>query len=164
MDRLHFGVERLGLLALDLPTGREVFAATGLPSAFTPRDLAVGGASIPGLFPAVRVSAPEGRRRLVDGGFSHSVPVERAFAPPFCAERVLAVDLQVIRGFREWEAGRWERLQREHGDALIRLRPSVENTGAIFFRPEQGADLVRAGESAVTDDLLARLTPSPARC
>lgn len=164
LDRLHFGVRRLGLLAMDLPGGEEVFAATGLPCPVPPDRIVMGGISIPGLFPLVRVESPGRTYRLADGGFSRSVPVERAFQPPFCARRVLAVDLQVIRGFRERRRDRWRRLESEHGNSLVRLLPKVEETGTIFFRRGQGAKLLRAGEEAVTGEVISRLTLSPGGC
>ena len=164
LDRLHFGVRRLGLLAMDLPGGEEVFAATGLPCPVPPDRIVLGGISIPGFFPTVRFRSPGKTYHLADGGFSRSVPVERAFQPPFSARRVLAVDLQVIRGLRERRGDRWRRLQSEHGDALVRLLPDVERTGTIFFRRGSGADLLRAGEEAVNGEVISRLTLSRRGC
>lgn len=164
LDRLHFGVRRLGLLAMDFPGGGEVFAATGLPCPIPLDRLVLGGISIPGLFPLVRVRSPGRTYHLADGGFSHSVPVERAFQPPFRASRVLAVDLRVIRGFRERRRDRWRRLESEHGDSLIRLLPKVERTGTIFRRRDQGASLLRAGEESVTGEVISRLTLSRGGC
>jgi NTE family protein len=164
LERLHFGVRRLGILAMDLPGGEEVFAATGIPSLIPPGRIVLGGISIPGLFPVVPAPARGRTYRLVDGGLSHSVPVERGFEAPFSAAKVLAVDLQVLRGFREREWDRWERLGEAHGDSLLRLLPRVRDVGTIFFRREQAADLVRAGEESVTDEVLAWLTLSPGGC
>jgi NTE family protein len=164
LDRLHFGVRRLGLLAMDLPGGGEVFAATGIPCPIPPERVVLGGISIPGLFPLVSVSSEGRTYRLSDGGFSHSVPVERAFEPPFLAGKVLAVDLQVIRGFRERRRNRWERLKLAHGESLLRLLPDVGEVGTVFFRSNQAADLLRAGEESVTDAVLSRLTLSPGEC
>ena len=155
LERLHHGVERLGILALNLPSLQEVFGATGLRGPLSLHDLTLGGASIPGVFPAVKVRRAERTYRLVDGGFSHSVPVERAFEPPFSAHRVLAVDLQVIQGLRERGVDRWDRVRREHGDALIRLRPVVETAGTVFFSADQAGDLLRAGEEVVSPQVLA---------
>ncbi len=164
LDRLHFGVRRLGLLAMDLPGGGEIFAATGHPGPVPPARLVLGGISIPVLYPLVRFESPGRTYRLADGGFSHSVPVERAFQPPFCARRVLAVDLRVFRGFRERRGDRWRNLESKHGDSLVRLLPNVERTGTLFFRQGQGASLVRAGEEAVTGEVIARLTLSRDGC
>jgi hypothetical protein len=36
--------------------------------------------------------------------------------------------------------------------------------GSIFFRREQAAALLRAGEESVTDEVLSRLTLSPGGC
>jgi len=155
LERLHFGVRGVGLLALDLFTGEEVFAHTAGDCPVPPGDVAMGGASIPGLFPWVRHEAAGRTYRLIDGGFSHSVPVERAFAPPFSADKVVAVDLQVFRGFREWRAGHWDTLRNKFGTRLVLLRPRVEEIGAILFRPGQAGELVRAGEAAVLEQVWA---------
>jgi hypothetical protein len=90
--------------------------------------------------------------------------VERAFDPPFSAEKVLAVDLQVLRGFRERRRDRWERLEKIHGGSLVRLLPAVTGTGTIFFRNHQAAGLLRAGEESVRDEILSRLTLSRGEC
>jgi NTE family protein len=155
LENLHFGIRRLGILALDFFSGEEVFASTGTKCPLTPADVAVGGASIPGLFPWVRRKCSGRTYHLIDGGFSHSVPVERAFEPPFTARKVLAVDLGVIRGFREREPKRWERLEREHPGAVVRLRPRVQGTGTVFFRAGQARELVRLGEEAVLEQARA---------
>ena len=154
---LHYGIERVGVLALDLPTGEEIFASTGSPSRVPLPELARGGASLPLLFPSVKVVTANRTFRLVDGGLSRSVPVERGFAPPFSADTVLAVDLRVRRGFRELGATRWDRLVREHGDALIRLRLPVQGTGTVTLGRGEGQALVRIGEAAVDSKILDRL-------
>jgi NTE family protein len=149
LEKLHFGIVRLGLLALDLLTGEEIFAVTGQPNPVSPADVALGGASIPVLFPWVRRSLQGRTYRLVDGGLSHSLPVERALQPPFCARRVVAVDLGVMRGFRERDAARWHRLEHEHPGVIVRLAPRVQGAGTVFFRRSQAGEMVRSGEQAV---------------
>ncbi len=155
LDRLHFGIGRLGLLALDLFTGEEVFVASGVSSPFPAAEVAVAGASIPGLFPWVRCEHFGRTYHLVDGGFSHAVPVERALEPPFSARRVVAVDLQVLRGARERDPRRWEDLERRHPGRILRLRPRVERAGTVFFRSSQAEELIRAGETAVLEQAQA---------
>src|SRR5206468_11413331 len=98
---------------------------------------------IPGLFPLVTVRVPGRTYRLADGGFSHSVPVERGYEAPFLARQVLAVDLQVLRGFRERRWDRWERLAERHSESLIRLQPRVSDIGTVFFRRGEAAALLR---------------------
>lgn len=151
LEHLHFGIRSLGLLALDLSSGREVFAATGHTCPVSPAEVALGGASIPGLFPWVRRKCPQGVVRLVDGGLSHSLPVERALAPPFSGGKILAVDLQVLRGFRERHPDRWQRLEQEHPGRIVRLLPRVDGAGTVFFRSASAPDLVRWGEQAVLE-------------
>jgi predicted acylesterase/phospholipase RssA len=151
LNRLHFGIRSLGLLALDLSSGREVFAVTGESCPVQPAEVALGGASIPGLFPWVRCEHPGGVFRLVDGGLSHSLPVERALTPPFSGGKIVAVDLQVLRGFRERHPDRWLRLEREHPGRIVRLVPKVDGAGTVFFNFRKARDLVRWGEEAVLE-------------
>jgi len=151
LQRLHFGISSLGLLALDLSNGREVFTATGRDCGVSPGAVALGGASIPGLFPWVRQEHKEGVVRMVDGGLSHSVPVERALEPPFSAAKIVAVDLQVRRGFRERDPHRWPQLERQHPGRIVRLLPRVDGAGTVFFRSHRASDLVRWGEEAVLE-------------
>lgn len=155
LDRLHFGIRRLGLLALDLFTGEEVFVASGVSSPIPAAEIAVAGASIPGLFPWVRWEHEGRTYRLVDGGFSRAVPVERALEPPFSAGRIVAVDLQVFRGARERNPRRWEDLERRHPGRVLRLLPRVDGIGTVFFRPSHAQDLIRAGEAAVLEQARA---------
>lgn len=155
LDRLHFGIRRLGLVALDLFSGEEVFVTSGLRGPFPAADIALAGASIPGLFPWVRREHAGRTFHLVDAGFSRAVPVERALQPPISAARVVAVDLQVLRGARERDPHRWERLERQHPGRILRLRPRVEGIGTVFFRAAQARDLVRAGEAAVLEQAQA---------
>ena len=151
LQRLHFGIRSLGLLALDLSSGREVFAATGRACAVSPGAVALGGASIPGLFPWVRQEHEGGVVRMVDGGLSHSLPVERALEPPFSATKIVAVDLRVRRGFRERDPDRWQGLERQHPGRIVRLQPRVDGAGTVFFRSHHAPDLVRWGEEAVLE-------------
>jgi NTE family protein len=151
LDRLCFGVQRMGLLALDLFSGEEIFTATGTPCVVPPDKVVLGGASIPGLFPWV-CCEHEGRvYRLVDGGLSHSLPVERALQPPFESTRIVAVDLQVRRGFRERDPQRWARLEQQHPGRIVRIRPQVASAGTVFFRAHLGEALVLSGERAVLE-------------
>jgi predicted acylesterase/phospholipase RssA len=156
-DRLHFGIEKIGLLALDLKGGEEVFWATGETRGLSLHEMVLGGASIPGLFPPLRAKTPARRYWLVDGGLSRSVPVERALLSPFGRCRVLAVDLQVLRGFRERAPDRWEGLERKHPERVRRIRPRVTGTGTVWCRRNQGEDLFRAGEEALTPEVLTWL-------
>lgn len=151
LENLHFGIRSLGLLALDLSSGREVFTASGQASPVSPGAVALGGASIPGLFPWVRQEHTGGVVRLVDGGLSHSLPVERALSPPFSAAKIVVVDLQVRRGFREHDPERWSRLERQHPGRIVRLQPRVDGAGTVFFRSGHAPDLVRWGEAAVLE-------------
>ena len=57
----------------------------------------------------------------------------------------------VMRGFRERDAARWSRLERQYPGAIVRLVPQVHGAGTVFFRPAQAAELVRAGEAAVLE-------------
>lgn len=149
--RLHHGVEWLGILAFDLGAREEVLFLGG-GAAEPPLSLAGAvraSAAIPGLFPPL-VARMNGRRRyLVDPGWSTSVPVERAFAPPLRARRVIAVDLSLRVCLRQRGAAYWRHLEETCGDRLVVLRPDVRGCGTIFSRPRDVDRLIAAGEEAV---------------
>lgn len=158
-DRLHHGVRRLGVLTYDLLHREEVLVhgGPGVPAALTPLDAIKASAAIPGLFPPLRASIGGRRRRLADPGLFTAVPVERAFATPIGALRVIAVDLSIRVCVRQARRGYWRHLELACGDRLVTLRPDVRGCGTIFSRPGDVDRLVAAGEAVVSDAALARI-------
>jgi NTE family protein len=150
-ESLHHGVRRLGILAFDLSRWGEVLILGGPGAApEIPLHAAVkGSAAILGLFPPMRTVRSGGRSLLVDAGLLTAVPIERAFAPPVAARRVLAVDLGLRTCLRQARRSYWEGLREACGDRLLVVRPAVGGTGTIVPGPGDVDQLVRAGEEAL---------------
>jgi len=158
VDRLAFGVKRLGLLAFDAVSRKEVFIATGQENhSLTLGDVVRGSAAVPLLFPSRRIRRDGIRMRLIDGGVSRTLPVHRAFAPPVAAHRVLAVRLPGLPGYHEKTPGYFRNLREEFGDRLILLEPPVPRVTSLFYTEADNASLVETGERALTPDVLERV-------
>lgn len=158
VDRLAFGVRRLGLLTFDTVSRRELFVATGANHhAVTLGDAARGSAAVPLLFPARKIQRDGVRLRLIDGGVSRTLPVSNAFDPPFGAQHVLAVKVSGIPGAMERSARHFHALQERYGDRLVLLEIAVPQFRTLFYSEEQNLSLVQAGESAVTPELIVRI-------
>ena len=95
--------------------------------------------------------------RLVDGGLSRAVPVVSAFEAPMSAERVLAIDLQVMTGWNERALDHETRLRRRYGDRLCIIKPAIGSFGTILMKRGDPARLVAAGHAAVTGAVRAWL-------
>src|SRR2546426_7385615 len=132
-DRLHHGVRRLGVLTFDLKSREEVFflGGPGLPSSLPVSDAVKASAAIPALFPPLRARLGNRKLLLADAGWFAAVPIERAFAPPLLARRVIAVDLSLIVCLRQARRAYWRTLEETCGDRLVVLRPDVRGCGTI---------------------------------
>jgi len=150
-DRLHHGVRRLGVLTFDLKTREVVFVLGGpcLPSALPVSDAVKASAAIPALFPPLRARLGDRKLLLADAGWFTAVPVERAFAPPLLARRVIAVDLSLIVCLRQARRAYWRSLEETCGDRLVVLRPDVRGCGTMVSGPADPDRLIAAGEDAV---------------
>jgi NTE family protein len=145
---LHHGVRRLGILAFDLSRWGEtlILGGPGAPSEVPLHAAVKGSAAIPGLFPPLRTMWRGRRCLLVDAGLLSAVPIERAFAPPVAARRVIAVDLGLRSCLRQARRSYWDGLHEACGDHLVVLRPAVRGTGTIVPRGGDVDRLARAGE------------------
>jgi NTE family protein len=158
VNRLAFGVTRLGLLTFDAVSRREIFLATGQREhAITLGEAARGSATVPLLFPSRLIVRQGIRMRLIDGGVSCTLPVRHAFDPPLDARRVLAVKLPGLPGFRERSPGYFPALARRYGDRLVLLEVPVPAIRTLFYSEKDNLSLVEAGERAVTPELLATI-------
>ena len=154
-ERLHHGVRRLGILTFDLRSREEVFVVggPGLPADIEISEAVMASAAIPLLFPPL-VSRSGGRTRfLADAGWFTAVPVERAFAPPLRARRVIAVDLSLLVCLRQARRAYWRGLETACGDRLLVLRPDVRGRGTMISWPDDPARLIDAGEASVDSAL-----------
>jgi NTE family protein len=154
-ELLHHGVRRLGVLTFDLRSREEVFVVggPGLSAGLGVFEAVKASAAIPLLFPPL-VTRSGGRTRLLaDAGWFTAVPVERAFAPPLCAHRVIAVDLALHVCLRQARREYWTSLETACGDRLLVLRPDVRGSGTMISWPDDPARLIEAGEASVESAL-----------
>src|SRR5207237_3570103 len=91
-DRLHHGVQRIGLVAYDLIAREEVFFHN-LQAAFPLADATRGAVAIPRIYPPRDCQVNGRRMRLIDGGVTNRLPVDYLFTPPFRPQQILAVDV-----------------------------------------------------------------------
>ena len=156
-EHLHHGVRRLGVLVFDLLRREELLVLGGpdQPAQLPVAAAVKASAAIPVLFPPLRVRLEGRTRYLSDAGWFTAVPVERAFAPPLRARRVIAVDLSLRVCPRQARRGYWQDLEEDCGDRLVVLRPDVRGCGTIFARRADPARLSDAAEQAVEKKLAA---------
>ena len=143
-DRLHHGVQRLGIACHDVTAGRPRYFWTGSDQAIGLHDIVRASASIPGLFPAIRVVCDRRECRLTDGGVSDPVPT--AFARGVVgATHVIVSDC------------RWLGMTPPTDETTAWIRPRMASTGTLWS-PRRGLLMaVRNGEAAVTEAVVARI-------
>jgi NTE family protein len=144
-DRLHHGVRRIGIVCHDVAARRPRYFATGSEHGVKLADVVRASASIPHLFPAMPVRSDRDDFRLTDGGVSDPVPVAFARGPAIGATHVIVSDSRWLGGAPPPDpATEW-------------IRPRMASTGTLWS-PRRGLlATVRNGETAVTDDALARI-------
>jgi NTE family protein len=144
-DRLHHGVERIGIVCHDVRARRPRYFATGLEHGARLAEVVRASASIPHLFPAMPVLCDGEEFRLTDGGVSDSVPVAFARSPAIGATHVIVSDSRWIGGVRLADP------------TTTWIRPRMASTGTLWS-PRRGLlATVRNGEAAVTAETLARI-------
>jgi predicted acylesterase/phospholipase RssA len=143
-DRLHHGVQRLGIVCHDVSAGvPRYFACSG--DGVELHDAVRASASIPRLFPPVVVRCNGTELRLTDGGISDPVPVSFAVGSGIGATHVIVSD------------SRWLGRAAQTPSNIVWIRPRMSSTGTLWS-PRRGLlATVRHGEAAVTDEVVARI-------
>jgi NTE family protein len=144
-DRLHHGVQRLGIVCHDLVTGRPRYFATGSEQGLALPAAVRASASIPRIFPAISVCCQGEELRLTDGGISDSVPVAFARGPAIGATHVVVSDCRWLGRMPSTDA------------ATVWIRPRMARTGTLWSSGAGLASAVRDGEAAVTTQVLTRI-------
>ena len=149
------GFGKVGILAYDLDARQVVLFATGLDNDGIEMGAAArASAAVPGLLGPVRIQGRARVHRLMDAGTFEALPVARAFAAPFEADRVIAVDIgrdpRMLWRRRRFATGPF-------AGRVVLLRPRVRLTGTILTRRSATRRLVVAGEESVTPRALASI-------
>jgi NTE family protein len=141
-DRLHHGVQRLGIVCHDVGACSPRYFSTGVDSGVALGDAVRASASIPRLFPAIAVECGRQRVELTDGGVSDPVPLAFARSAAIGATHVIVSDCRWIGRVPALDA------------ATVWIRPRMLKTGTLWS-PRRGlAAAVTDGEEAVTDSIV----------
>ncbi len=144
--RLHHGVQRVGFVALDAISGREIVCHSDAPIVSV-SDIVRGSVAIPGLFPARRCLTADGELKLTDG--ASVLPVEAVFRPPFRPRQVLVVDISTKPDEWERHAREIDRLRAIHPTIPIEIiRPERLPKATVLYRREGLSTLVESGRRA----------------
>jgi NTE family protein len=161
-DRLHHGIEAFGVVCHDVVRRRPSYFATGRHRGVRVADVVRASASIPGLFPAIRVPSEDGDLQLCDGGLSDGLPVAFARQAPLSATHLIVSDCRWVPDH-----------PLRDDDQTVYVRPQIAATGTLRAPSSTLVAAVREGAAAVTEEILRRLerwrgdvmpgTASPAR-
>jgi predicted acylesterase/phospholipase RssA len=144
-DRLHHNVHGIGVACHDAASRRPCYFATGADRGIRLSDVVRASASIPLLFPPIRVECPNDRTTLLltDGGVSDCLPVAFAQQPPLGATHLIVSDCRWFAGRKPLSNGR-----------VVYVRPQLPSTGTLWAPASTLASAVRQGRRAVTSDML----------
>lgn len=145
-DRLHHGIERLGIVCHDLVSGKPCYFATGSDDDVTVAAAVQASASIPFLFPPVSASCNGVGLRLTDGGLTDGVPLSFARSREIGATHVIVSDC------------RWIGRVPATDDRTVWVRPRMLSAGTLWSPSHGLASAVRDGEAAVTGQILDRVS------
>jgi NTE family protein len=147
-DRLHHGVQAIGIVCHDVKRRQACYFATGNDRDVRLSDIVRASASVPLLFPSTRVDCCGESLLLTDGGVSDCLPIAFAQRPPLSATHLIVSDCR-------WFAGR----PPETSERLVYVRPRLFTTGTLWAPSSTLVEAVRQGAAAVTDEILERLGP-----
>jgi len=158
-DSLRGSVRALGVLAFDWRRPGAFFASTGsrLTGSLSVGRVVRGSASIPFVFPPVRVGDGDRTHLLSDGGLVRSLPLEWAFLPPLSATHALGVQLPTLRRHVDRLLPVRRRFLRMNRGRIAIVAPKV-GLSRNAFRGRSGLEEVfRAGGEALDERTIAVL-------
>jgi predicted acylesterase/phospholipase RssA len=162
-DRLHHGVQGIGIVCHDVRGGRACYFSTGNHRDVRLSDVVRASASVPLLFPSRRVDCCGESLLLTDGGVSDCLPIAFAQRPPLSATHLIVSDCRWFAG-RPFGAGLKASTttdastdSREISEHLVYVRPRLFTTGTLWAPSSTLVEAVRQGAAAVTDEMLERL-------
>jgi predicted acylesterase/phospholipase RssA len=144
-ERLHHGIQGIGIVCHDIRTGRPCYFATGDQRGVRLSEVVRASASIPYLLPSIEVDEDEERPLvLTDGGVSDCLPVAFALRPPLSATHVIVSDCR-------WLASG---PLPERGGHIVYVRPQLHSTGTLWAPASTLVSAVFQGSTAVTTEIL----------
>lgn len=142
---LHHGVERIGMVCYDV-TGREEILFHNLAEEFPLAEAARGSAAIPGFFPSRRCVVAGREMRLVDGGVTNGLPVDKLFAAPFAPRQIVVVDVSNRAQARTQNLTKVASLCHQHPDVpVVTVTPDTLGQGTLIYRQPDLQQMLDAG-------------------
>src|SRR5262249_8583861 len=117
-------------------------------------DATRGAVAIPHVYPPRECTLGTRRMKLIDGGITNSLPIDRLFAPPFRPIQVLAVDVSRGRRQRRANFSKVANLQIAHPEVPIAvLQPDTLGHGTLIYRRKALQSLIECGRRAAAATL-----------
>ncbi|MBX7223749.1 MAG: patatin-like phospholipase family protein [Blastocatellia bacterium] len=149
-ERLHHGVERIGLVSYDMRARAEILYHN-LQADLLLDDALRGSVAIPFVFPPRKCLVQGRELHLVDGGVSNKLPVDKLFQPPFAPRRILAVDVANRHEHRAENLAKIDHLRRTHPEVPIEVvYPDTIGKATILYRTKGLESLIESGRSVVS--------------
>ena len=148
LDRLHHGVERVGIVLYDRARQELVYSHTGAPG--VPLADAVRGAvCIPGLFPPRRCAVNGRVSELTDAGALDHLPVAALLRPPFRPMQIVAIDLSSDSARRDDNERIVGALRERHpAIPIVLMQPDTLGEGTVVYRRRDPSRLLAAGRAS----------------
>lgn len=142
---LHHGVERIGMVAYDLNRNEELFFHSMQPE-FPLEDLTRGAVAIPRFYPPRQCVIAGRELRLIDGGVTNRLPIDRLFEPPFNPQQVLVVDISNRVSHQRQNLAKVCALRQLHPAIPIHIvYPDTLGKGTLMFRRKHLQQLIDSG-------------------
>jgi len=88
--------------------------------------------------------------RLVDGGVTNCLPVEKLFEPPFKPEQILVVDISNHGWQREETRRKVAALEAKHAEVpIVVVSPDTIGKGTVLYHRRDLQTLIEAGRRAI---------------
>lgn len=137
-ERLHHGVQKLGIVCHDLLENRPMYFSSARHHGVSLSAVVKASAAVPAMLPTAVVSIDGQNHRLIDGGLSDSLPVEFARSPEMGATHLIVSDCRVRGRVRSTPD-------------LVYIQPALEGVGSFRAPATTLMAAVHAGEAAVMD-------------
>jgi len=144
-DRLHHGVQALGVVCHDLITNRPLYFCTDGEHNVTLAEAVKASATIPGVIPSRLVQRGGQVFRLADGGIADSLPIDFARCSALSATHLIVSDC------------RSETSSVASSDRMVYIRPRLKGVRVLRSRRAALVQAVADGEAAVTANVLAQI-------
>jgi NTE family protein len=145
-DRLHHGIERLGIVCHDLIRNQPCYFSSGAHRNARLADVVKASAAMPGVLPSRTLTLGGQTFRLADGGISDSLPLTFARSPGLDATHLIVSDCRSIVDARP-----------PLSDAVAYIRPDLDGIRPLRAPRRALMQAVLQGEAAVTPEIARQI-------